>query len=66
MIDELKKSGKWKIQLPMTVYFISSNDNDDKQLIYLKNDNIKSRSAVSQMKLLKNFFNYCLLNINQA
>ena len=25
----------------MTIYFISSNGNDDKQLMYLKSDNIK-------------------------
>ena len=40
MIEELKKSGEWKIQLTMYVNSISSKDNDVKRLIHLKGDNI--------------------------
>ena len=31
VIDELKKSDKWRIHLKMKVNFMPSKDNDDKQ-----------------------------------
>ena len=41
MIDEFKKSGKRKIHLTMKVNFVSSKDNNDKQLIHSKCDNMQ-------------------------
>ena len=40
MMVKLEKSGEWKIHLTMKIYFISSKDNDAKQLMHLKSDNI--------------------------
>ena len=40
MIDELKKSGEWKIHLTMKVNFMPSKDNEDKQLVHSKSNNI--------------------------
>ena len=40
MIDELKKSGELKIHLTMKVNFMRSKDNDDKQLVHSKSNNI--------------------------
>ena len=41
MIDEFKKSGERKIHLTMKVNFVSSKDNNDKQLIHSKCDNMQ-------------------------
>ena len=42
MIDELKKSGEWKIHLTMKVNFMPSkdDDDDDKQWAHSKSNNI--------------------------
>ena len=60
MIGELTKSGKQEIQLPMTIYFISSNGNDDKQLMYLKSDNIKITIDSVTEEIIKELFQLLL------
>ena len=41
MIDELKKSGEWKINLTLKVNFMpSKDDDDDKQWAHWKSNNI--------------------------
>ena len=40
IINNLKKSDKWKIQLTITINFISSkDDNDEEHVIHSKSDN---------------------------
>ena len=39
-LDEPKTSVKWKINLKMKVNFMSSKDNDDKQWMHSKSNNI--------------------------
>ena len=41
MIDELKKSGEWIFRLTMKAFFMSSKNNDNNRLIYLKSDIIE-------------------------
>ena len=40
----------------MTIYFISSNGNDDKQLMYLKSDNIKITIDSVTEEIIKELF----------
>ena len=41
VINNLKKSVTWKIQLTIANSFISSIDNDEDPVMYLKSDNIE-------------------------
>ena len=41
LINNLKKSVTWKIQLTIANSFISSIDNDEDPVMYLKSDNIE-------------------------
>ena len=41
MIEKFNISNEWQIKLTMNDNFISSQDNDDKQLIYSKSDHIE-------------------------
>ena len=41
LINNLKKSDTWKIQLTIANNFISSTDNDDERVMHSKSDNIK-------------------------
>ena len=41
IINNLKKSGIWKIQLTISNNFISSLDNDEKRVMHSKSDNIE-------------------------
>ena len=38
MIDNLKKSNTWKIQLTIAIYFISSKDNDEECVMHSNSD----------------------------
>lgn len=44
----------------MTIYFISSNGNDDKQLMYLKSDNIKITIDSVTEEIIKELFQLSL------
>ena len=44
----------------MTIYFISSNGNDDKQLTYLKSDNIKITTDSVTEEIIKELFQLLL------
>ena len=41
MINNLKKSGTWKIKLTIGNNFISSIDNDEEPVMHSKSDNIE-------------------------
>ena len=40
MVNNLKKSDTWKIQLTIAINFISSKDNYEERLMHSKSDNI--------------------------
>ena len=44
MIDDIKKSGEWKIDLTMKMKFMSSKDSDENPLMYSKRDNRKKNN----------------------
>ena len=61
MKDELKNQIKWEIQSPMNIYLMPSKDNDDdKQLIYLKSDNIEIMIGSERNKIIKELFQLLL------
>ena len=41
VINDLKKPDMWKIELTITTYFISSNNNNEEHAMYSKNDNVE-------------------------
>ena len=46
VINNLKKSGPWKIQLTITINFVSSeDDNDEESVMHSKSDNMISDEA---------------------
>ena len=40
IINDLKKSDTWKIQLTIAINFMSSKDNDEELVMHSKSDNI--------------------------
>ena len=44
IINDIKKSDTWKIQLTIAINFISSKGNDEKRLMHSKSDNIEIMS----------------------
>ena len=63
MMDRFRTSGKWKIQSAINVNFISSKENDDKQFICSKSDNIEIMITKEKEEIIKNFFNPFLLGM---
>ena len=52
IINDLKKSDTWKIQLTIAINFISSKDNDKERVMHSKSDNIEIMiKQTKQMKL---------------
>ena len=55
MINDQKTQGEWKIQLIMTINFISSKpDSNETRIMHAKSDNIE---IMIGMRLLKDFLN---------
>ena len=63
IINNLKRSDTWKIRLSIATNFMSSKDTDEEGLMHSKSDSQKSWLMITQMKLLKNFFNHFFLDI---
>ena len=54
MIIDYKTQGEWKIQLTMSINFISSIDSDETRNLRVKSINIEIIWVMKQMKLLMN------------
>ena len=52
MIDNLKKSNTWKIQLTIAIYFISSKDNDEECVMHSNSDIMINDSVDEAIKEL--------------
>lgn len=65
MIDDLRASGKWKIQLTIKIKFMSWKYNDDNQLTHAKNNNIKIMIDSKANKIMNELFS-SLLNKYQV
>ena len=64
IINNLKKSGTWKIELTITINFISSkDDNDEGHVTHSKSGNMEIMINNKSDKLLKNFLNHFIIDI---
>ena len=65
IINGLKKSGTWKIQLiTITINFISSkDDNDEGHVTHSKSGNMEIVISNKSDNLLKNFLNHFIIDI---
>ena len=59
------KIKEWKIQLLMTINFISSKDSDEIPAKHTRSNNIKIMMVNKTIKLLKNFLNLFCKNIKK-
>ena len=57
IINNLKKSYKWKIQLTIAYNFISSIDNDEERVMHSKMDNIEIMINDEADNVIEEFFN---------
>ena len=60
MIDEHKTQGEWKIQLTMTINFISSKDSDETHTMHTKSDNIEIIISNETEETFEDLFNSLL------
>ena len=56
VINNLKKSDTWKIQLTIANNFISSTDNDEERVMHSKSDNIEIMSSDKAGEVIKELF----------
>ena len=56
IINNLKKSDTWKIQLTIAINFISSIDNDEGRLMHSKSDNIEIIINDEENEIIKELF----------
>ena len=56
LIDIKKEQGEWKIQLTMKIIFVSFNDNDKKQIIYTKSDNVNIMRGYATNDIINEIF----------
>ena len=64
IIDNIKQSDTWKIQLTIAINFISSkNDTDEEQVMHSKSDNIEIMINDEADEVIKIFLNYSKIDI---
>ena len=56
IINNLRKSNTWKIQLAIANNFISSKDNDEEHVMHSKSDNIEAMTNDEAEEVLKELF----------
>ena len=57
IVNDLKQSDIWKIQLTKTINFISSkDDNDEQHVMHSKNDNIEAKISDQADGVIKTFW----------
>ena len=56
IVNDLEQSDTWKIQLTITINFISSrDDNDEDRVMHLKSDNIEIMSSDEADEVIQKF-----------
>ena len=63
IINNLKKSKTWKIQLTIAISFTCSRDNNEESVMNSKSHNKEIMINAKQIKLLKNCLNHSLIEI---
>ena len=56
MINDLKKSDMWKIQLTIVINFISSIDSDEERMVHSKSDNIRNMVSDQADEFIEELF----------
>ena len=56
IINDIKKSDAWKIQLTIATNFISSKDNDEEHVMHSKSDNVEIMINDQAGEVFENFF----------
>ena len=56
IINDIKKSDAWKIQLTIATNFISSKDNDEEHVMHSKSDNVEIMINDKAGEVFENFF----------
>ena len=56
LINNKKEQGEWKIQLTMKIIFASFNDNDKKQIMYTKSDNVNIMRGYTTNDIINEIF----------
>ena len=56
IINNIKKSGTWKIQLTMAINFIPSIDNDEERVMHSKSDNVEIMVNDEADEVIKELF----------
>ena len=64
-VIDYETQGKCKIQLTMTINFLSSKDSDEIRTMHTKSNNIEIMIDNETDKLLKNFLNLLCKNIKK-
>ena len=60
IVNNLKKSDMWKIQLIVVINFISLKDNDEEDVLHSKSDNIEITSHDKAGEAIEEFFEWLL------
>ena len=60
MINEYDIHGEWKIQLTITISYISSNDSDETRAMHTKTDNIEIMIGDETDGIIEELFNSLL------
>ena len=55
IINNLKNSERWKIQLTITIKFIPSKDNDEERVMHSKSDNKEIKINDKADEVIENF-----------
>ena len=64
IINDLKQSDAWKIQLTIAINFFSSEvDNDEEHVMHSESDNIKFMISYEADEVIKNFLIHLKINI---
>ena len=64
MVDDLKKSGKWKIHLTMKMNFTSSRDSDEKRIMHFERDSKQIISGFDKEKIIEELFFICFAEVS--
>ena len=65
MINDHKTQGEWKIQLTMSIYFMSPKDSEETHTMYTKSHNVEIMTGSKTTKSLKNFLRLFRKNIKK-
>ena len=60
IIDDLKKTDTWKIQLTIAISFIPTKNNDEERVMHSKSDNTKFMINDNAYEIIEELFQSCL------